>query len=238
MHKYLIAAFVGVILVTLSTGTSSLRTSRAPLLLLPPSELPRFALGHQETLADAIWIRLIQDFDLCEKDMNSDRNKISGPGSLPGVGRSRCDRGWVYRMLDSITELAPRFLGAYEFGGTMLSIVVDDREGARLIFDKGLSRFPNDWVLNYRAGYHYLYEIKDLEKSAELMNRAAANGAPPWLHALAARLYTRVGKAQLGKSVLEDALRRDPHGPGAERITQRLKEINAELESATKANTN
>ena len=40
-----------------------------------------------------------------------------------------------------------------------------DREGARLIFEKGLRQFPQDWSLAYAAAYHYLFEIQEKTKN-------------------------------------------------------------------------
>jgi hypothetical protein len=80
--------------------------------------------------------------------------------------------------------------------------------------------------MSYRAAYHYLYEINEPTRAAELLIQSARNGAPPWVYALAARLYTATGRAQLGKTILEDALAMDPTGPAVGRIKQRLDEIN------------
>ena len=81
---------------------------------------------------------------------------------------SRCNEGWVYHMLDRITDFSPRFLYAYVHGGLLLSIVVDDREGARQIFEKGLKAFPDHYNLNYHAAYHYLAEVKKPWKSCPI----------------------------------------------------------------------
>ncbi len=45
----------------------------------------------------------------------------------------------------------------------------------------------------------------------------------------AASLQERSGQLQLAHATLKDAAERNPDGPGAERIQQRLDEINAEI---------
>lgn len=138
---------------------------------------------------------------------------------------AQCRLGWVFNMIDTITDLAPKFELVYSLGATVLSIVVDDREGARLIFEKGIRQFPDDWSLSYRAAYHYLYEIKEPRRAAELLEHAGRKGAPPWVFSLAARLYTDLGRAELGITILEDALKRDYKGHGVDKIKQRLDQL-------------
>lgn len=141
------------------------------------------------------------------------------------MAEAKCRMGWVYSMIDTITELAPKFDLVYRVGATILSILVDDREGARRIFEKGIQQFPDDWSLAYRAGYHYLYEMKDPRRAAELLEHAGRKGAPPWVFSLAARLYTDLGRAELGITILEDALKREYKGHGTDKIKQRLEQL-------------
>ncbi len=148
---------------------------------------------------------------------------------------SKCNLGWVYHMLDRVTDLSPKFKLAYIMGGTFLSVVVDDREGARLLFDKGVKQFPNDWSLAYRAAYHYLYEIRNAGRAAQLLEKAGRNGAPVWVFSLAARLYEKSGRAELGITVLEDMIRRNPKGFGNDRIGKRLFDLYMELNEVRQA---
>jgi tetratricopeptide (TPR) repeat protein len=186
----------------------------------PPPILRHFHFGYSETMADVFWIRVVQDFAVCEKAADA----IAG--SNAGVA---CDKGWVFRMLDLVTDLAPQFKMPYYYGATNLSVLVNDREGAKIIFDKGLKQMPDSWDIAYRAAYHYMIELKDMDTAAKLLLQAGKNGAPPWVFSLAGRLYTDSGKAFLAKSVLLDALKADPEGPAAAVIKRRLKLIDEEL---------
>lgn len=154
-----------------------------------PSELKNFSFGQRLVLSDLGWIRSIQDFDFCEKT---------------GQQKKCREQGWLYQMLDTVTEMDPRFHAPVSYGGLALSVVLSDISGATRIFDKGVERFPKDWVIAYKAAYHALYEEKNPAKAAGLMERAARNGAPGWVYALAGRLYTRAGQVEMSLRLLQD----------------------------------
>jgi hypothetical protein len=201
--------------------------------LPPPQKIEDFTLGYQELVADLFWLRVVQDFDFCRnKDIPKAANTGHGLDKVlqANMTQSRCQLGWVYQMMQVVTDLAPRFLRAYRASVLMLSIGVDDREGARRMIEKGLKRFPDDYHLNYYGAYHYLYEIQDPKRAAELMLAASrSEKAPSWLPALAARLYTKAGQAHFGIAILEDFIAREKTGEAVERAKKRLKEIKKSL---------
>ena len=198
-----------------------------PKRFIPPPPIIRyFHFGYSETLSDVLWIRVVQDLSVCENAIDS----IAG--SNAGV---TCDKGWVFKMLDLITDLAPAFRMPYYYGATNLSVLVNDAQGAKVIFDKGLKQLPDVWDISYRAAYHYLIELKDKETAAKLLVQAGKHGAPSWVFSLAGRLYTEEGKAFLAKSILTDILKSDPDGPSAGSIKLRLKKIDEELEKSRAA---
>lgn len=209
----------GIALIALSSGTAIRSTETKPTLI-PPEHLNFFVLGYQEPVADLLWIRAIQDFDFCESK--------PAPNSTPD--QYRCEKGWVFHMIQAITELAPRFKIAHLTGATMLSVLVNDIDGASIVFDKSVLRFPDDGQLAFRAAYHALIEEKNVEKASRLLIVAGKNGLPPWTFALAGRLQAKAGQLELAKKTLEDALSTNPNGAGVERIQQRLDDVNAELE--------
>jgi tetratricopeptide (TPR) repeat protein len=218
MHFVFLA--IGIACIAVFYPESSRRAQAQPFLA-PPKDLARFTFGYQENLADSLWLRLIQDLDHCDTAQLSD-------GQTP---KKLCDidRGWVFQMLDGITTIAPKFRAPYAFGATALSVLVNDREGAKVIFDRALVQFPNDWSLEYKAAYHYLYEMKDQKKAADLLIQAGKNGAPGWVYSLAAQLYTAEGQARLAKSVLEGVINEDPDARFAPRLRERLQEIDKVL---------
>ena len=198
-------------------------------LIPPPRGIQRFTFGYDEVMADSFWLRLIQDFHICENAKDGIAHTADRKSTEP-----MCRQGWVYKMLDAITDLSPLWRLPYATGATMLSIVVDDREGATQLFDKGLKQFPFDYNLNYRAAYHYLWEEKQPEKAAPLLLRAAQAGGPAWMYSLAGKLYSEEGKLDLAIEVMEQGLKDRKNEKSADRIEKRLTELKARREALKK----
>ncbi len=203
----------------------------------PEKGVEHFALGYKDPLADSLWLRVLQHMSSCG---DKPHKRHTGPSVSQAKDpvqflltrkhpKSQCRLGWVYQMIDRITDAAPKFRLAYIAGATSLSVLVEDREGAWRIFQKGLKEFPHDWQLEYRASYHALYEMGDAKDAAKLLIEAAQDGGPAWCYSLAAKIDTVEGEALLGRQVLLDALKSNPTGYGADRIKKRLHEIDAIL---------
>lgn len=200
----------------------------------PPEELKYFTFGFDEVVADSFWLRVIQNFDFCEENQNKTDSAIvhvATAGFTERVDISRCRRAWVYQMLDFITELSPKFFMAYLMGGSVLSVAVDDVEGASLLYAKGIKNFPNNWLLLYRAAYHELYERGNVSQAAIFLTRAGKNGAPIWVHNLAAKLYEKTGQIDLGRIALIELIRVSEDQPKLrEKAIKRLEKLNKMLE--------
>jgi tetratricopeptide (TPR) repeat protein len=211
---------LGITIISFSVRNFTSRNSPT-LFMAPTKEITSFHLGQKETLADALWIRVVQDMDVCGR---------SDVVEQPAAGHSKliCNNSWVYAMLDRVTDLAPQFRLPYVVGGSLLSILVNDVEGARKIFEKGLVVYPNDWLINYRAAYHYMYELKNYKRAGELYEKAAKNGAPPWVSSLAARMYTKAGQNEIALRVLTETLEADPESEAAPLLRRRIDELKAQ----------
>jgi hypothetical protein len=179
-------------------------------LLSPPTGIEHFTFGHKDVLADFLWIRAIQDFDYCDQQVT--KNLC--------VGKS-----WLYRMLNSITDLSPKFRMPYATGAVALSVLVSDVEGAAKIFDKGVEQYPNDWPILYRAAYHYLYEVKDKRRAADLFIRAGRNGAPPWVFSLAGGLYSETNHKVAADAVLQEMIKTEVDPTIIKRLEEKLANI-------------
>lgn len=215
--------------------------SRSPVLkhdktfLRPPENIKYFTLGYNDMFASVLWLRLLQNFEYCEGGRVSEADYVAPlkteSDRVSGILKrelkpSRCHLGWVYSMLDVISEIQPSFRLVYDPGAVFLSVVVDDREGARRMFDKAVARYPQDGPLNFQAGYHYMWEMQDPARAAQLFEVAARTGGPDWTIALSAALYTQAGQARIAKSMLEDALLKKPSKMAEERIRVRLEQVN------------
>ncbi len=213
--------FIGIALIAVTSKPVERKEPRR--FIPPPSIIQQFNFGYRETMADVFWIRVVQDFAICENAADADVGQNAG---------AICNKGWVFHMLDLVTDLAPNFRMPYYYGATNLSVLVNDAQGAKVIFDKGLKQMPNSWDIAYRAAYHYMLELNDKETAAALLLRAGKNGGPSWVYSLAAKLYTDEGKALLAIDVIDSLLRADPDGENAPKLKKRLAEANAALEKA------
>ena len=219
------------------------------IYLVPPKVIRHFTFGYNESLADSLWIRWIQSIDLCAKNEKINRKQfekehgihsrkemgVELPEELKGEVRVMldsiemaprkdvCEGSWSFKLLDAITNLAPKFKMPYLVGGSTLSVLLEDHIGAKIIFKKGVQQYPNDWSILYRAAYHFLFELNDLETAARYMQRAAENGAPEWVHSLAARIYTKTGQIALGISTLEGYLKVIKNEERKKQVEQRIK---------------
>ena len=140
-------------------------------LYLPDGEYLKIAsLGYRELIADLLWIQSIQVMG---------EKKVS-----ESSGR------WLYRALDVITTLDPKFVRAYEAGGLALTTLVVLPEESNRLMMKGMRHNPAEWKLPFLIGINYYYELYDDAKAAEYMAQASRlPGAPSGLATLAANLY-------------------------------------------------
>ena len=202
------------------------------LFVSPIKSMTLFTFGYNSMISSLFWIRLIQDVEVC--DQSEEKQELPGlkeKDVLSEVlGRklpeAKCSQGWVYKMLDVITDLSPDFHRAYLDGATLLSVLVDDRLGAQKLFAKGIVDYPDDWEILYRAAYHELFEMQNPKEAARLLKLAGEMGAPGWVYALAAKIYSKLGQAIFAKTILESVLERKSKGPAMERVREQLKRIN------------
>ncbi|MBK9293254.1 MAG: hypothetical protein IPM57_02245 [Oligoflexia bacterium] len=200
--------FLSSLLFILSYPNYFIKTSKASIRFVWPAQyIEHLVLGYHYVSADFFWLRFIQDI------------------GYKSVEQQPTHLGWGYHMAEAITNLDKRYRIVYVAAGTVLSVEVEDKEGARLILEKGIKNITDDWVLPYRAGYHYLYELKDCKTAAKHLNDAAKKGAPYWLSSLAARLYTASGQYDLAYQVTKENLERFKGTYVEKALNERLAEI-------------
>lgn len=182
-------------------------------LVAPPAEIEHLTFGLQESVADGLWLRAIQDFDGCEV---SDLGQACPPS-----------KSWLYEMLNAITNLSPQFRTAYLSGALALGILVGDNVNAGKLYDKAVLAFPNDWQILYYAGYHFLYEIHDPIKAAGYLERAAENGAPSWVYSLAGRLYVEGGNPKLAQELLVKMIQSEKDPAVIRRMREKIESLDS-----------
>ena len=219
--NYAVALIVGILLIAFSPRPIAKTDVRT--FIAPPDMAKHFVLGYNDVAADMLWLRVVQDIDVCEKNLAEEGSPL-----VP-LGEGKCEKGWVFHMLDVLTELAPKFRIAYSVGGTTLSVIVQDKSGADLLLQKGIKNFPNDWNLKYKAAYHAMAELNDPLRAAQLLTEAGKLGAPGWVFALAGKLLNEQSQSILAKSMLEEALKMKLTDRHRKRIEMRLEEVNRAL---------
>jgi hypothetical protein len=186
-YFFLVAFFAGVIAFSVNLIVETTKPSRFLISPLPAQEY--FSAGFQANIADLLWLRAVQDMDYCEQL----------------IAKNICvNNGWLFQMLDSITNLAADFRMPFAVGPLSLSVIVNDIRGASKIFDKAVLAFPADWKILSRAAYHALYEENDRKKAALLYLKASQNGAPEWMYALASTLFLQTGQSKMVKEILAE----------------------------------
>lgn len=195
-----------------------------PFYFAPPGVISYFSLGFSDLYADILWMRLIQDIDFCSSE--------KGKPVYDGKRKYQCEKGWSFKMTDAITELAPRFLTVYEISGSIMSVIMGDKPGAKRIYDKAVKNFPSNWKIHFSAGYHYLLELKEEEKAAGFLKRAADLGGPYWLYALAAKTYGEMGKLLLSREILMEAIKKDITGRYKKALELRLEKVEQQIKES------
>ena len=197
---------------------------KQPIYFAPPELIKHFSFGFSDLYADILWMRLIQDIDFCSSK--------KGIPIYDGKTKYQCEKGWSFKMTEAITELAPRFLSPYEISGSIMSIIMGDKSGAKKIYDKAIKNFPNNWKIHFSAGYHYLIELKEEEKAAQLLIKSADLGGPHWLYALAAKTYGKLGQLLLSREILISAIKKDIRGEYKKALEFRLKKVERQIKQS------
>lgn len=110
------------------------------------------SFGNKRLISDLIWTQTLLQSDV-EHYKNKDLNN------------------WMFLRFNTISELDPNFYENYLYGSQFLSVVKDDVEAASILIEKGLSKFPNDYDLNYFGGIMYYFELGNSKRGLELMKK-------------------------------------------------------------------
>lgn len=165
-------------------------------------------------MSDSFWLRAIQDFEFCDSPINE--KECHG-------------KSWLFQIIDTVINLDRTFFDAHYYGGLALTVMVNDFEGASVIFDKGVKQFPDNWPLLYAAGYHALIEEKNKVKAARLYYQAGIKGAPDWVAMMAGKLAADGGDVDYAKQVLDGMIEMNQKAAYIDRLKEKLEEKKAVL---------
>lgn len=110
------------------------------------------SMGNKRLFSNVLWIMTLIESDN-ERYEKKDYNN------------------WMYHRFRTISELDPLFYENYIWGGMYLSIIKNDLEGASDIYERGLAHYPDDYKLNYNAGFNYYFEMGKFPEGLKLLEK-------------------------------------------------------------------
>ena len=142
-----------------------------------------FSLGFSSVLSDLYWLRAIQYY---------------GRQKLANAPTGYAD---LAPLLETTTELDPRFEIVYRYGAVFLSeqrpIGAGQPEKGVAFLRKGADRNPSNWSLRQDQGLFMAVYLNDTEGgSATLRQAAEIPNSAPWLKPLAAKVLADGGNLE------------------------------------------
>lgn len=211
----LLAVFLGMNVLNSQTSKPALMVSKQDIAInFSPKMYQLLSMGNNRLLSSFLWVQTLLESDLehyKKKDLNS----------------------WLYLRFDNIIKLEPKFLAAYLFGGQYLSIIKDDLQGAKDIYERGLKVYPDHYDLNFQAAFHYMFELGTPKKAIPLYEKIQLSPlAPPYLPSLITKIKLSEGTSlqEVYQLLLENYQRIKEGSPSKKIIHTRLYSIKAELD--------
>ncbi len=141
------------------------------VLLIPSGETIRQTdLGYHTLAADLLFIRANLYYG----------HHMLGDEQLP----------WLSNYIDSLLDTDPGFKRAYEWGSMatlyykrQVDFVPEELvQRANRILERGMERFPEEYLFPMRIAFNYYYELGDRQRALPYFRKAADKpGAPRWL---------------------------------------------------------
>lgn len=131
--------------------------------------------GNRRLVTDLLWVQTLLESDnehYKKKDLNN----------------------WLFLRFNTIASLDPKFYENYLFGGQFLAIIKDDLEGAKIIYEKGISHYPEDYLLNYNAGFLNYFERNDPAEGLKYLEKIEHHPrAPIFIRSIINKLKAATG---------------------------------------------
>ncbi|MFH1538546.1 MAG: hypothetical protein ABIH66_06280 [bacterium] len=168
---FLLAAFSSLYLMQNSVFDNSkrIRSYGQTVYYLPPKEVLKvFSFGFDQAISDFFWIKALT---YTEHDLLTGMFAEMG-GVMAGKGRLARERERVFELIDMATFFDPKFVYAYEFGGSIFAWEGDVKL-ANAILMRGLENNPDAWRLAYAIGFNHYFFHRDYEEAIRYMRMAS-----------------------------------------------------------------
>ncbi len=184
-------------------------------LYFSSSTLRKISLGYGDLLADIYWLRALQYF-------GSTRFEETDPALL-------------YKYFDILTDLDPKFVNAYRYGGTFLAepppFGLGDLENGMKLFDKGRMNNPDNFRIPLQQGFVYYLNLKDYQKAYELFKEASEKPGlsdlrRSYLKGMAASALGKRGNRELSREIWRYIYENAPDEGRKNHALLNIKELN------------
>lgn len=172
------------------------------------------SFGNKRLISDVLWTQTLLQSDLEQykkKDLNN----------------------WMFLRFKTISDLDPLFYENYLYGGQFLSVIKDDLDGASIIFEKGLNLYPDDYQLNYFAGFMYYFEKNDFQQGLAKMGKIQFHSkAPVYFPSIVNKLKLESGNVSLTTifSLVHDQFKASKDEALQKKLSKDLYAIKAEID--------
>ncbi|HNU70323.1 MAG TPA: hypothetical protein PLG17_03335 [Thermodesulfobacteriota bacterium] len=171
-----------------------------------PDIMKPLTLGYDLLIADYLWIQTISYF----------------------ADHLRTDQQYplLYRYIDLVTTLDPKFKWAYYFGGIILSIEAKQHNESNTILIKAMREYPDCWQFPFYLGFNYWYFHNDSLRAASYLEQAAKlPNAPAYLQTFPATLYSEADDIEAALKFLQEIKQSLPDSVVEAGIEKRIQAI-------------
>uniref|UniRef100_A0A7C4MMX7 Tetratricopeptide repeat protein n=1 Tax=Desulfatirhabdium butyrativorans TaxID=340467 RepID=A0A7C4MMX7_9BACT len=133
---------------------------------------------------------------------------------------------YLLHLLDTITELSPKWELPYLFGAVILPSEGNAVEEGLFFIDKGIQHHPENWQLWFFKGYTLWQYRNDPIEAAKMFHRASLlPGAPAYLATLPATLASKSGQRDIALHFLMEALNQLKDPLQQEMLRKKIREL-------------
>lgn len=159
---------------------------REELMYFPSGRLMEVAsVGFQTLASDLLWLKGVQYYG---EHRRSDREYLLAE-----------------HIFSTITDLDPRFVGAYRFGAFVLAQDVGQPAAGIELLRKGMRNNPELWQLPFDLGFLYFNSVKDNAKAAHFFRFASRfEDSPDIARRFSAFAYRKAGRTDVALSLWQE----------------------------------